>query len=102
MLAGASAVGVFALLLLVALGGGCKKSAPAPSLLPPAPPAPPETLARIRWLGKQRLAADTNAAFVMGIWNLPESKALEAQTLDRLAAGLLGSSRGQGLVISYQ
>ena len=87
---------VFALLLLVALGGGCKKSAPAPSLLPPAPPALPETVARIRWLGKQRLAADTNAAFVMGIWNLPESKALEAQTLDRLAVGLLGGSRGAG------
>ena len=87
----------FALLLVVALGDGCKKSEPEPSLLPPPPP---ETIARVRWLGKQRLAADTNAAFVMGIWNLAESKRLEAQTLDKLAAGLLASN--QLSVISNQ
>jgi hypothetical protein len=80
---------VFALLLLAALAGGCKKSAPAPSLLPP----PVETVARFHWLGKQRLAADTNAASVMEIWNLPESKSLETQTLDRLTLGLLASNQ---------
>ena len=88
---------VFALLLLVTAGGGCKKSAPAPLVLPPVPP---ETVARVHWLGKQRLAADTNAAFVMGIWNLAESKALEAQTLDRMAVGLTASH--QSSVISNQ
>jgi hypothetical protein len=77
--------------LIVGLGGGCRRSAPAPALLPP--PAP-ETVARLRWLGKQRLAADTNAAFVMGIWNSVESRNLEAQTLDRLAVGLLLTNGG--------
>jgi hypothetical protein len=81
---------LFALLLVVALGDGCKKSTPAPALLPPAPV---KTVARVRWLGKQRLTADTNAAFVMGIWNLEESKKLETQTLDRLAAGLVASNQ---------
>ena len=88
---------VFALLLLVAAGGGCKKSASAPLVLPPAPS---ETVARVHWLGKQRLAADTNAASVMEIWNLAESKALEAQTLDRMAVGLTASH--QSSVISNQ
>jgi len=77
---------LLALLFAAGLGGGCKKSTPPPSLLPPPLP---ETIARVRWLGKQRLAADTNAASLMAIWNLAESQKLEAQTLDRLAVGLL-------------
>src|ERR1039458_4211606 len=79
-----------ALVLMVAAGGGCKKSARAPLVLTPPPL---ETLARVLWLGKQRLATDTNAAAVMGIWNLAESQALEDQTLDKLAVGLVGGSR---------
>ncbi len=57
------------------------------------PPPPVETVARVHWLGKQSLAADTNAASIMAIWNLPESKALEAQTLARLAVGLFASNQ---------
>jgi hypothetical protein len=75
--------------LMGTLGGGCKKSTPAPLVLHPAPV---ETVAAVHWLGKQRLAADTNASFLMGIWNLAESKKLEAQTLDRLAMGLLATN----------
>ena len=49
---------LFGLLLLVGLASGCKKSAPpAVSLLPP----PVETIARLHWLGLERLAAETNA-----------------------------------------
>jgi hypothetical protein len=77
--------------LAAELGGGCKKSPPpAEPLLKP----PVEMVARVHWVGRQTLAAETNAAFVMGIWNLPESKVLETQTLDRLAAGLLGQGPG--------
>ena len=79
----------FALLLMAGLGGGCNKPVPPRPLLPSAPL---ETVARIQWVGIQQLATDTNSASVMEIWNLPESKALEAQTLDRLAVGLLGGS----------
>lgn len=85
---------LLALLFVAGLGGGCKKSAPAPSLLPPPRP---ETIARVRWLGKQRLAADTNAASLMAVWNMEESRRLEAQTLDRLAVGLLTTNDVSGI-----
>jgi len=77
---------LLALLVATGLGTGCKKPASAPPVLPPPSP---ETIARVHWLGKQRLAADTNAASVMAVWNLAQSRRLEAQVLDRLAVGLL-------------
>ncbi|MCU0784798.1 MAG: hypothetical protein MUF81_12305 [Verrucomicrobia bacterium] len=61
---------------------GCQKSAPT---APPASPAATESIARVHWLGKQRLAAETNAASFMDIWHLPASAKLEAQTLDKLS-----------------
>ena len=82
-------VGLLAAFLIAAVAG-CKKSEPGQSV-PPAPPtrAPSapvmETVARIHWLGKKRLAAETNAESFMGIWNLPASKKLGTQTLDKLA-----------------
>jgi hypothetical protein len=79
-------------MLMGALGGGCKRAARAPSL-PPAPPVI-ETVMGLHWVGKQNLTTDTNAASLLAIWNLPESKTLEAQMLDRLAVGLLALSRG--------
>src|SRR6266576_2217184 len=42
-------------------------------------------VARIHWLGKNRISAEKDAAPFMGLWNLPESVALEKQTLDKLA-----------------
>jgi len=85
----------FGLVLLVALGAGlivgCRKSEPDVSTTPdqPAPVQPTETLtetvARLHWLGKKRLAAETNAAHLMSIWNLPESGKLGQQTLDKLS-----------------
>ena len=77
---------LLALLFMAAFAVGCKKSAPAPLLLPPPVP---ETIARVRWLGKQRLAADTNSASAMAVWDLAESKNIEELMLDRLALGLL-------------
>lgn len=77
-----------ALLLLAVLAGGCKKSTPAPVLLPP----PIETVARVHWLGLKLLLAETNAAFLTNVTTLPESKQLAAQTLDRLALGLLATN----------
>src|SRR5258708_4284831 len=69
----------------LAMGGGCKKSAPAPV---PAAALSAETVARVHWLGKKRMAAQTNAAYLIALWNLPESAKLETQTLDRLALAL--------------
>lgn len=70
--------------LVVAAGAGCGKSQPGPGA-PPASTPPGETVARVHWLGKKRLAADTNAAAFMDIWKLPESAKLETQTLDKLS-----------------
>src|SRR5439155_4015541 len=73
------------------LGGGCKKSSPADesrTQTTAAPPSPvPQTapVASIHWLGKKRIAAETNAAGFMKIWNLPESAKLVTQTTDKLS-----------------
>lgn len=78
---------------------GCKKSSSEATTesqkTQTAPQAPPklETVARIHWLGKKRIAADTNAAALMGIWNMPETQKLEAQTLDKLALAPWGLPR---------
>ena len=93
----ARAAWVFALLFFVALGGGCKKSAPGPALMLPTPV---DTIARIHWLGMKRLAADTNAANFMTLLDLPESQTLATQTLDKLAVGLVAGN--QLSVISNQ
>src|SRR5262249_4628053 len=84
--------------IFAALGSGCNKSSPPPETKPATPAQPAatrpkdqaeesntNTVARIHWLGKKRLAADTNATHFMEIWNMPESARLEAQTLDKLA-----------------
>ena len=74
--------------LVAALGAGCEKSEPAPNAsvaTQPAPAPPGETVARLYWLGKKRLAAETTGTNFMGILNLPASAKLEAQTLDKLS-----------------
>ncbi len=48
------------------------------------------TVARIHWLGKTQLAAETNAAHFLSVWNLPESVRLESQTLDKLSRWAAG------------
>ena len=83
---------VFALLsAALAFSAGCKKSEKKEQGQAGGPKAvqksatSPDTILRVHWLGKKRLAAETNAAAFMEIWNLPESAKLEAQTLDKLA-----------------
>src|ERR1035437_279584 len=78
--------------LLVASAAGCKQSESnqtafaAPSAPAPATSPAMETVGRIHWLGKKQLAAETNAAAFMRIWNLPESVKLQTQTLDKLSS----------------
>src|ERR1044071_9003467 len=77
--------------LILTLVLGCKKSSPADernsqtTSSPSTPDTRRSTPARIHWLGKKRIAAETNAAAFMKIWNLPESMRVETQTLDKLA-----------------
>jgi hypothetical protein len=87
-------LGVCSLAAVLVLGlQACKKSSPAADNLPAAEKQIKaenflpvgDTLARIHWLGKKRIAADTNSASLMTVWKLPESVRLEQQTLDKLA-----------------
>src|SRR5436190_2508319 len=87
--------------LCLTIVAGCEKSGSNQAAkVQETQPDPPkisasETVARIHWLGKKRLTGETNAAFFMSVWDLPESSKLEAQTLDKLAltmTGLLSNS----------
>jgi len=52
----------------------------------PLSAAPAATLlARVHWLGLDQISADTNAAHFLGVWRLPQTTALVAQTLDKLS-----------------
>lgn len=82
--------------LLVAPNAGCQKSESATAGTSGLQGA--ETVARIHWLGKKRLARETNAAYFMGIWNLPESTRLEGQTLDKLAVAPWRFWKGEAAV----
>ena len=81
--------------LILASGSGCKKSASdsAANQESEIKNQKSPTLARVHWLGKNRIAAETNAARFLSLWNLPESARLETQTLDKLAVLLTGEPR---------
>ncbi|MSU59977.1 MAG: hypothetical protein EXS35_17715 [Pedosphaera sp.] len=77
-------VGLAAVVFVAATG--CNKSEPAkPAASTDAGASKGAGLSRWHWLGKNRLAADTNAIQFLTLWNLPESVALETQTLDKLS-----------------
>ena len=78
--------------LILPLGGGCNKSASDTEAKQKAESRNQKspTLARVHWLGKDRIAAETNAARFLSLWNLPESARLEMQTLDKVAVLLAG------------
>jgi hypothetical protein len=80
-------------LLAAALAGASCDGQPSGTAqpVPKPPPSAVQTIARLHWLGKKSLAAQTNAAGLMKLWNLAESAKLEAQTLDKLARALARS-----------
>lgn len=82
----------FILVAAILLLAGCRKNQSAenpPSASSPnsnlVSPAPMQTVARVHWLGMNRLSRETNAASLMTIWDLSESRKLEQQTLDKLS-----------------
>lgn len=81
-------IGIYAFaIVILALGNGCKKSEQSQSQAVSAskPPAENEPVATVHWLGMKRLATERNAAGFLKKWRLPETDALVAQTLDKLA-----------------
>lgn len=75
------------ILLLALLVAGCGKREPSSTPVS-TPPHSSQTLLATHWIGKTRMAQDTNAAYQVEIWNLPESVRLERQTLDKFARAL--------------
>lgn len=51
----------------------------------PAVTGASEDILRVHWLGKKGLVGNTNTAYLLSIWNLPEAAVLENQILDKLA-----------------
>jgi hypothetical protein len=72
---------LFAAFVLLA---GCWPALSAENV-PAASASSPDTLARIQWLGLKQLSSEPNVAHLMAIWNLPQSRRLEQQTLDKLS-----------------
>jgi hypothetical protein len=82
---------------VLALFPGCKKSASTeqpqnerPKRIIASGPVTPtlpasDIVVRVHWLGRSRIAADTNSAFLMKIWDMPESAKLEAHVLDQFS-----------------
>jgi hypothetical protein len=70
---------------IVLLAGRRQPIQSAEGAPPESQPTPAQTVARIHWLGLNRLSQETNAASLMAIWNLPESSKLEQQTLNKLS-----------------
>jgi len=75
--------------LLIAAAPGCGENQPARTEHPVSgnpPGLEGNTVGRIYWMGKKRLGIVAGAYFFMRLWELPQAKALEAQTLDKLAS----------------
>jgi hypothetical protein len=78
----------FVLFAAIVLLAGCwpaKTAENAPPAQHPASPASMQMVARVHWLGIKKLAGETNAVPWMAIWNLPETRQIERQTLDKLS-----------------
>jgi hypothetical protein len=89
---------VAAAAVVVAFAGlsGCKKKTGAESaeqsaqatntrLTAAAAQSGPPPPFQLHWIGKKRIATDTNAVNLMAIWSAPESKRLEERVLEKLA-----------------
>src|ERR1043166_7977847 len=83
--------------LLLSVVTGCKKSADTSTGPPRSANAPqsqaqsaplPGLIARVHWLGINRLSGETNAAYFMTIWKLAETAQLDGQNFDNASTGM--------------
>jgi hypothetical protein len=75
---------IFLAVLIALTAVGCRRERLHDSKTPAATGAP-EDILRVHWLGKKGLVGNTNTAYLLSIWNLPEAVVLEKQILDKLA-----------------
>jgi hypothetical protein len=70
----------------VLIVGGCKKKETATEKESATGATPAgETVAQVHWLGKDKINAETNSGYFIGVWNLPQSQKLQSHFLDQLA-----------------
>ena len=96
-------VRVFLFAGMLAAGAGCGKSEsdrPYGLESPYVPSA--DTVARVHWLGEERLGVAASASVLMRLWAIPASANLQAQTLDKLftfpGRWLAGETTSPGIV----
>jgi len=78
----------FSLFAAFVLLAGCRGAKSTESTTPDQPPALPvsaQTVARVHWLGMNQISGKSNTAHLIAIWNLPETRRLERQTLNKLS-----------------
>jgi hypothetical protein len=78
---------------LLASVAGCTKSQsdqPAQALTTYIPSA--DTIARVHWLGEERLGVTANAFYFMRLWQMPATTKLQDQTLAKLSAAPWGAT----------
>lgn len=75
---------MFLAVLIAATAVGCRHEPPA---IAPAhtDSRPDRSLLRAHWLGKAALSSNTNAAYLLSIWNLPEAAKFEQHVIEQLA-----------------
>jgi hypothetical protein len=82
--------------LLLASSLGCNKST-RPPVVAPSPVTSPDTITRVHWLGLHPMAYEAGAFTMMRLWDMPETAAVEKQTLDKLSSApwrwLLGENQ---------
>src|SRR5581483_8193967 len=74
--------------LIVALGAGCRNTEPVASETAaslPAASAGNETVAHVRWLGRNQVSTRMNSAGLMHLWDDPATAKFQAHVLDRLS-----------------
>lgn len=87
--------------LLLAVVAGCNRPDISEQAAPPIyvpPPASPDTVARVHWLGKYRLAISASAYYVMRLWQLPETRKVQEQTVEKLATAPWRLAQGEAAV----
>jgi hypothetical protein len=78
---------------LVVVAMGCQQSSEPPTQPVVAPtPLAPDTVLRAHWTGKHALGVAASAYSLMRLWELPESKQLQAYLLSRLGVTMFGAS----------
>jgi hypothetical protein len=72
-------------LFLLVVGGACRRSEPEPPKPAMKIPEKPNVLARLHWVGQEQLRANTNAAYLTNLLQVPEAPKMGEEVLQKLS-----------------